>query len=170
MLSQSKSTLTVPSGVTLHDDAADARGLRVAVVVSRYHDAITAKLLDGAIGALTARGAEREHIEVLPVPGSFELALAAARAGRTGRFDAIVVLGCVVRGETIHDRVIVRETTRGIGRAMHESGIPIGFGLLTVDGIEQAEQRAGGSLGNKGEEAALAAVSMVRLLRSVDAR
>lgn len=158
-----------PEGIVSHEPAPSAKGLRVAVVVSRYHAEVTEPLLRGAVAALVELGAKRKRIEAFWVPGAFELPLVVDRAARSGRFDAVVALGCVIKGETIHDRVIVREVTRGIGETMRQTGVPVGFGLLTVNSLEQARERAGGRLGNKGHEAALAAVTVLGLLDDLDA-
>ena len=169
MKPERKASLSVPSGVALHEPKPCAKGLRVAVVVSRYHEEVTSRLLQGAVEALVELGAKKRRIEAFSVPGAFELPLVVDRVARSGRFDAVVALGCVVKGETIHDRVIVREVTRGVGETMLRTGVPVGFGLLTVDSLAQALERAGGRHGNKGREAATAAVAVRRLIAGLTA-
>lgn len=145
----------------------DATGLRIAIVVSRFNEFITTKLLAGAREALVAHGAKAEGITEVWVPGAWELPLAAKTLAESGRFDALVCLGCVIRGETTHHIHVGGEAARGIADVSLSTGIPIGFGVLTTDTMEQAVARAGGKDGNKGADAALAAVEMVRLLRAI---
>lgn len=153
-----------PGNVRTHEGSLTSAGVRVAIVVSRYHDDVTGRMLSGAIEALVENGGRIEDVEVLYVPGSFEIPLAVDRLAQSGRFDAIVALGCLIQGETIHMRVIAREVARGILATMQATGIPVGFGLLTVDTLEQAMERAGGKVGNKGRDSAMAAIQMVNLL------
>jgi 6,7-dimethyl-8-ribityllumazine synthase len=141
----------------------NAAGRRFACVVSRFNSFITERLLSGALEALRMSGARSEDIEVVRVPGSFEIPAAARMLAETGRFDALVCLGCLLRGDTYHYDVIANEATRGIGQAMQETNVPMGFGVLTCDTLEQAIDRAGLKAGNKGFEAALAAVEMANL-------
>ena len=141
---------------------------RFAVVASRFNEPITAKLLDGAIDALTRHGAAREAIDVVWVPGAFELPLAVRRLLATDRYDALVAVGAVIRGETPHFDYVAAEASRGLAQASAEFDCPVGFGLLTCDTYEQAEARAGGSHGNKGWDAALAALEMVDVLATLD--
>jgi len=141
----------------------NAAGLRFACVVSRFNSFITERLLAGAVEALRMSGAGSEDIEIVRVPGSFEIPIAARTLAETGRFDALVCLGCLLRGDTFHYDVIANEATRGVGQAMQETGVPMGFGVLTCDTLEQAIDRAGLKAGNKGYEAALAAVEMANL-------
>lgn len=145
----------------------DATGLRIAIVVSRFNEFITMKLLAGAREALVAHGAKAGDITEVWVPGAWELPLAAKTLAETGRFDALVCLGCVIRGETTHHIHVGGEAARGIADVSLSTGVPIGFGVLTTDTMEQAVARAGGEDGNKGADAALAAVEMVRLLRAL---
>lgn len=144
----------------------DATGLRIAIVVSRFNEFITMKLLAGAREALLAHGAKVDDITEVWVPGAWELPLAAKTLAESGRFDALVCLGCVIRGETTHHIHVGGEAARGIADVSLSTGVPIGFGVLTTDTMEQAVARAGGKDGNKGADAALAAVEMVRLLRA----
>ncbi len=141
----------------------DARGKRFAVVVSRFNSFITERLLDGALLALRQCGADPKDISVVRVPGSFEIPLAARQLAESKSYAAIVCLGCLLRGDTAHYDVIVNEATRGIGQSAQETGVPHGFGVLTCDTLEQAIDRAGLKSGNKGYEAALAAVEMACL-------
>lgn len=146
-------------------DQLDARGLRFAVVTSRYNRAVTGALLDGALKALREAGAEDDDITVAFVPGAFELPTALQAMLRTARYDAAVALGCVVRGGTPHFDYVCLAATQGIQRVSLDAGVPIGFGLLTTDTQAQAEERAQPDDTNKGREAALTAVEMARLLR-----
>lgn len=141
----------------------DATGLRFAAVISRFNSFITERLLAGALDALRMSGAKNEDIEIVRVPGAFEIPAAARMLAQTGRFDALVCLGCLLRGDTYHYEAIANETTRGVGQAMQETNVPMGFGVLTCDTLEQAIDRAGLKAGNKGIEAALAAVEMANL-------
>jgi 6,7-dimethyl-8-ribityllumazine synthase len=141
----------------------DAAGLRFAAVVSRFNSFITERLLAGALEALRMSGAKSEDIEIVRVPGAFEIPAAARMLAQTGRFDALVCLGCLLRGDTFHYDVIANEATRGVGQAMQETNVPMGFGVLTCDTLEQAIDRAGLKAGNKGFEAALAAIEMANL-------
>ena len=141
------------------------KGLRLAIVVSRFNSFITERLLSGALDALTRAGADEKKIEVVRVPGSFEIPVAAKTLAQSGRYDAIITLGCIIRGETQHFDYISAEVTRGIQLAAIETGVPISFGVLTTDNLEQAVDRAGAKSGNKGAEVALAAVEMANLLK-----
>ncbi len=142
-----------------------ARGLRLGIVVSRFNSFITERLLNGALDALKRAGADRERIEIVRVPGSFEIPIAAKKLAASGRCDAVIALGCIIRGETQHFEYISAEAARGVQRAALDTGVPIAFGVITVDTLEQAIERAGAKSGNKGAEAALAAVEMANLLR-----
>ena len=147
----------------------DATGLRVALVVSRFNHLISIRLIDGAREALLDHGADPQDLELFWVAGAFEIPLAARRLAESGRFDAIVTLGSVIRGGTPHFEYVCRGVTDGVREIMRTSNVPVGFGVLTTDTIDQALARAGGSDGNKGGEVALAAVEMARLLGEVDA-
>ncbi len=147
----------------------DGHGLRVGVVASRYNEFVTTRLLQGAREALEQRGVQDEDVTVAWVPGALELPQAALRMARTGRFDALVALGAVVRGETSHYDLVAAESARGIADVARETGVPIGFGVLTTNTVEQATDRAGGRLGNRGHDAALAALEMAGLFRRIDA-
>ncbi len=141
-----------------------AQGMRIAVVVSRWNELITRPLLQGAHDALRRCGADESAIEVIHVPGSYEIPIAVQALARSGRFQAIVALGCIIRGATSHYDLIASAVTSGISRVMLDTGIPVGFGVLTTENIEQAMERAGSKAGNKGAEAALTAVEMASLL------
>src|SRR6266850_5297279 len=144
-----------------------AEGKRFAIVVSRFNAFITERLLQGALDALRRTGARGQDIEIMRVPGSFELPSAARMLASRGKYDAIICLGCLLRGETAHYDVIVNECARGIGQSAQDSAVPHAFGVLTCDTLEQAIDRAGLKMGNKGFEAALAAVEMVSLKRAI---
>jgi 6,7-dimethyl-8-ribityllumazine synthase len=146
---------------------ASARGLRVALLRSLFNGRITDGLVAGARSALRELGADERQIEVFDVPGAFELPLAARAAAASGRFDAVVALGAVVRGETDHYEHVAREAASGLAAVARETGIPVGFGVLTVRKAEQAEQRARPGPENKGGEAARAAVLLVATLRAI---
>jgi len=149
--------------------AAEARGdgLRVGIVVARFNQAVTDALLVGAVDALTGRGVEEDAIDVAIVPGAYELPLVAQRLAATGRYDALVCLGAVVRGETPHFDYVAGEAARGIGEVARRFDLPIAFGVLTTDTMEQALARAGGGHGNKGHDAAVTALEMAQVLRLV---
>jgi 6,7-dimethyl-8-ribityllumazine synthase len=136
---------------------------RVAILVSRYNEVITTKLLEGALACCQEAGLSREEVDVVWLPGAFELPVAAAAAADTGRYCCLVALGAVVRGETPHFDYVAGEATRGLSAVAVRHALPVGFGVLTVDTLQQAADRAGGSTGNKGHEAAAAA------LRAADA-
>lgn len=145
----------------------NAEGRKFAIVASRYNDFITEKLVGGALDALNRCGAEDKDVEVFKVPGAFEIPLVAKRVAMTQRFDAIICLGAVIRGATPHFDFVAAEASKGIAHVMMETGLPVIFGVITVDTIEQAIERAGTKLDNKGFSAAMAAVEMVSLFRAV---
>ncbi len=144
-----------------------AQGLRFGIIVSRFNHFITDKLLEGALDALQRSGAEEKNIEIHKVPGSFEIPLMARRLVDTGGYDAIICLGAIIRGGTIHYDHIAAEVTKGIAVLNLEGKVPISLGVITAEDIEQAIERAGTKMGNKGEDAALAAVEMVNLLKKI---
>lgn len=144
----------------------DATGLRFGIAVSRFNSFISERLLEGAIDALVRHGAAAEGIEVVRVPGAYEIPLASKRMAASGRYDAIICLGAVIRGSTPHFDYVAAEVSKGIAAVSLDSGIPIAFGVLTTDTIEQAIERAGTKAGNKGFEAAAGVIEMVNLLRS----
>ena len=141
---------------------------RVAVIAARWNGEITDGLLSGAIKALTRHGIAQSNIEIFRVPGAFELPLASQRAARTGRFCAVICLGCVIRGDTPHFDYVCSETTRGIGQVSLNENLPVAFGLLTTDNLEQSLERSGDNSENKGEEAALTALEMLTMLQKMD--
>ena len=141
---------------------------RVAVIAARWNGEITDGLLSGAIKALTRHGIVQNDIEIFRVPGAFELPLASQRAARTGRFSAVISLGCVIRGDTPHFDYVCSETTRGIGQVSLNENLPVAFGLLTTDNLEQSLERSGDNSENKGEEAALTALEMLTMLQKMD--
>ncbi len=142
-------------------------GLRVGLVVGRFNESITSNLLQGALQGLTAHGVRDKDVTVVWVPGSFEIPLAARRLAKNGNVDAVVCLGAVIRHETDHYKYVAGEAARGIADAGRETGVPVVFGVLTTDNEAQALERAGGAKGNKGYDAALAAIEMVNLLRQL---
>jgi len=145
----------------------NAAGKRFAIAVSRFNSFITERLLLSAVDGLKRCGAQDKDIEVVRVPGSFEIPSAARTLAETRKYDAIICLGCLLRGDTAHYDVIVNEVTRGIGQSAQETGVPHSFGVLTCDTLEQAIDRAGLKMGNKGFEAALAAVEMANLKQAI---
>lgn len=149
------------------DGSMQAAGKRFAVVVSRFNSFITERLLAGTLDGLTRSGAKQKDITIVRVPGAFEVPSAARALAETGKYDALVCIGCLLRGDTAHYDVIVNEVARGIGQSAQETSIPHAFGVLTCDTLEQAIDRAGLKMGNKGFEAALAAVEMANLKKEV---
>ncbi len=143
------------------------KGLRIAIVVSRFNSFITERLLDGALDALRRVGVSENDIIVSKVPGAFEIPLCAKDLAKTGRFDGIVCLGAVIRGETPHFDYVCKEVSKGIGKVSLDEEIPLGFGIITADTIEQAIDRAGTKAGNKGFSAALSVVEMANLRREI---
>jgi 6,7-dimethyl-8-ribityllumazine synthase len=144
-----------------------AAGMRFAVVAARWNAVITERLLQGALDALLRSGAVREQIEIVRVPGAWEIASAARALAASKRFDGVIVLGCLLRGETAHYEAIYNEVSRGIGQSQQETGVPHGFGVLTCETLEQALNRAGIKAGNKGFEAAVATIEMVDVHRRI---
>ena len=142
-------------------------GLRIGIALARFNRAVTDRLLAGALDALTAHGVAEDAIDVANVPGAFELPRCAQRLAMTGRYDALVCLGAVVRGETPHFDFVAGEAASGIAAVACRHDLPVAFGVLTTDTMEQALARAGGDAGNKGYEAAVTALEMVQLLRAV---
>lgn len=142
-------------------------GLRFGIAVSRFNDFITQKLLEGAQDALIRHGVSLAQIDVAWVPGAFELPLVAQRLARSGRYDAVVCLGAVIRGATAHFEHVAGQAAAGMARVALETGVPVAFGVLTTDTIEQAIERAGTKAGNKGAEAALSALETASLLQSI---
>jgi 6,7-dimethyl-8-ribityllumazine synthase len=146
----------------------NARNLKFAIVAARFNDFVVDKLVSGAVEALRAQGASDEQIAVIRVPGAFEIPTVVRKLAVGRGFDAIVALGAVIRGDTPHFEYVAGECASGLARVASETGVPIGFGVLTVNTIEQAVERAGGRSGNKGAEAALSALELANLLRRLD--
>jgi len=145
----------------------NAEGFRFAIVASRWNDFLTSKLVEGAVDALESAGAAESDVEVFMVPGAFELPLAALKAAQSGRFDAVIAIGVVIRGETPHFDYVAGEAAKGVTHASLETGVPVMFGVVTTDTVEQAMNRSGLKAGNKGYEAAMAAVEVANLYRSL---
>ncbi|MGH8694621.1 MAG: 6,7-dimethyl-8-ribityllumazine synthase [Burkholderiales bacterium] len=154
------------AAVKAREGKLDARGKRFGIVVSRFNSFITERLLQGALDALHRTGATDRNIEIVRVPGSFEIPAAARGLAESGRCDAVLCLGCIIRGETTHYEHLANEVTRGIGQSAQETGVPHAYGILTCDTLEQAIDRAGLKSGNKGFDAGLSAVEMTNLVGS----
>lgn len=145
-----------------------ANGARIAIVAARFNEFITAKLLDGAMDGLLRHNVREEDIHVAWVPGAFEIPLVAAKMAHSGRYDAVLCLGAVIRGATSHYDYVCSEVSKGIAQAALQSGVPVLFGVLTTENIEQAIERAGTKAGNKGYDCALSAVEMINLLGQLE--
>ena len=148
--------------------AFDGKGLRIGIVVSRFNDFISERLLQGALDCLLRHGVSEKEITVARVPGALEIPVAAQRLARSKRFDAVICVGCVIRGETSHYDQVCGEVARGVAAVALETGLPVTFGVLTTENLHQAIERAGAKDGNKGWDAALAAIEMVSLFKSLD--
>jgi len=159
-----------PEATAAIEGQLNAAGKRFAIVVSRFNAFITERLFQGAYDGLLRSGANKEDIALVRVPGAFEIPSAARTLAETRKYDAVICIGCLLRGDTAHYDVIVNEVTRGIGQSAQETGVPHAFGVLTCETLEQAIDRAGLKMGNKGLEAALAAVEMANLKRAVVGR
>jgi 6,7-dimethyl-8-ribityllumazine synthase len=162
-----KSARTEPLGLqpVIHEGKLNGQGFRFAIVASRWNDVISARLVDGALDAFEQLGAEEKSIQVYRVPGAFEIPLLALKLAESGKFDAVVCLGTIIRGQTPHFEYIAGEVARGIGQAGLQTGVPVVFGVITADNLDQAIERAGVKLGNKGFEAATTAVELVNLYK-----
>lgn len=147
----------------------DARGARFGLVVSRFNDLLTGRLAEGALDCLHRHGASDDDILIIKVPGAWELPMAAAKLAGSGRCDAVIALGVLIRGATPHFDYIAAEAAKGLAQASVSSGVPVSFGVLTTDTLEQALERAGSKAGNKGWQAAQAAIEMVQLYRALEA-
>ncbi|MBL7211277.1 MAG: 6,7-dimethyl-8-ribityllumazine synthase [Desulfobacteraceae bacterium] len=145
-----------------------AEGFRFAIIVSRFNDFICSRLAEGAMDALMRNGADDEKLLLVKVPGAFEIPIVAKRLSQSGHYDAIICLGAVIRGATSHFEYVAAEVSKGIANVALESNIPITFGILTTDNLEQAIERAGSKSGNKGFEAAMVAIEMVNLLKGLE--
>ncbi len=144
-----------------------AKGLKFGIIVGRFNDFITSRLVDGAIDALIRHGAAKNDIEVIKVPGSFEIPLIAKKMAAKNAYDAIICLGTVIRGATPHFEYVAAEVSKGIASASLETGVPIAFGVITSDTIEQAIERAGTKAGNKGWDAAITAIEMAQVIKKL---
>jgi len=144
-----------------------AKGLKFGIVASRFNDFITSKLLDGALDALLRHGAREEDIDVIKVPGSFEIPMVARKLALKGKYNAVICLGTIIRGSTPHFEYIASEVSKGIASVSLETGLPVAFGIITSDTIEQAIERAGTKSGNKGWDAAMTAIEMAQLLKKL---
>jgi 6,7-dimethyl-8-ribityllumazine synthase len=153
--------------VTVYEGQLRGDGLRVAIAASRFNEAIVARLVDGAVDGLRRHGVDSEAIDVAWAPGAFELPLVAARLAASGLYDTVITLGAVIRGATGHYELVAGQCAAGVQRAQLDTGIPVVFGVLTTDTVEQAIERAGTKAGNKGFEAAAAAIEMANLLAQI---
>jgi 6,7-dimethyl-8-ribityllumazine synthase len=156
--------LRIPDGVGVYQGSPNGARRSVAITVGQFNGDITSRLLDGALEALAEAGVARDRIDVLPVPGAFELPLGAMALAKTRRYSCVVALGCVIRGDTPHFEYVAAEAASGVQLAGLETGVPVSFGVLTCDSRRQAEERAGGDQGNKGAEAARSALEMADAL------
>jgi len=145
----------------------EAKGFRFGLIVSRFNSFICERLLEGALDTLTRHGAEDSQLSVVRVPGAFEIPLVAQKMADSGKYDAIIALGAVIRGGTPHFDYVCAEVSKGVASVSLDSGVPVAFGVLTTDSVEQAIERAGTKAGNKGAEAAMSAIEMVNLLGAV---
>ncbi|SNR69041.1 6,7-dimethyl-8-ribityllumazine synthase [Humidesulfovibrio mexicanus] len=145
----------------------DAKGLKVAIVASRFNDFIVDKLVGGAVDALTRHGASREDLTIVKIPGAFEMPLIAKKLAQSGKYDGIVCVGAVIRGATPHFDVVVNECAKGLAAVSIEHAMPLGFGVLTTENIEQAIERAGSKAGNKGVDAAMAMLETARVAAQI---
>ena len=152
----------------VHEGKLNAQGKRFALVVSRFNDLVTTRLLDGALDCLQRHGAADEDIEVAWVPGAFELPVVAQKMAQTGRFDVVTCLGCIVRSDTPHFDYVAGESSKGIARVGLDTGVPITFGVITADTVDQAVQRAGVKSGNRGWDAGMNAVEMASLMAAIE--
>ena len=153
----------------IHKGLLKAEGFRFAIVASRWNDFLTSKLLEGALDALEGLGANEKAIEVFKVPGAFEIPLMTLKVAESGKFDAVICLGAVIRGQTPHFEYVAGEAAKGIGQVAMKTGVPVLFGIITTDNLEQAIDRAGAKAGNKGFEAAMAAIELVNLYKEMQA-
>lgn len=145
----------------------NAQGLKVAIVAARFNDFIVDRLISGAVDYLVRHGGSEENLTLVRLPGAFELPLAAQKMARSGNYDGVVVLGAVIRGATPHFDYVCNECAKGVAQASMETGVPMGFGLLTCDSLDQAIERAGSKAGNKGVEAASAMLETIRVLEQL---
>jgi 6,7-dimethyl-8-ribityllumazine synthase len=151
----------------IHQGRLNAEGFRFALIASRWNDFITSRLTEGALDALERLGADEKSVELYRVPGSFEIPLLALKLASSEKYDAVICLGTIIRGQTPHFEYIAGEVTKGIAQAGMQTGVPVVYGIVTADTLEQAIDRAGVKLGNKGFEAAMSAVELVNLYKAV---
>lgn len=151
----------------VHQGLFKAEGFRFAIIASRWNDFITARLVEGALDALERLGASEESVEIYKVPGSFEIPLTAQKVADSGKYDAIICLGTVIRGATAHFDYVAGEAAKGIAQVSMKSGVPVLFGVITTETLEQAIDRAGAKAGNKGFEAAMSAIELVNLYKGI---
>ncbi|HUG02972.1 MAG TPA: 6,7-dimethyl-8-ribityllumazine synthase [Steroidobacteraceae bacterium] len=157
-------------GVSVIEGDLDAAGLRITIVAARFNESIVERLLGGAVETLLQHGAAPSALSIVRVPGAFDLPVIARKVAEAGRPDAIIAVGAVIRGETAHFNYVAGECASGLARIADDTGIPIAFGVLTTDSVEQAEERAGGGEGNRGADAALAAIRLATLIRKLGQR
>jgi 6,7-dimethyl-8-ribityllumazine synthase len=150
----------------IHQGRLNAEGFRFALIASRWNDFITSRLVEGALDALERLGADEKSVELYKVPGSFEIPLLALKLASSGKYDAVICLGTIIRGQTPHFEYIAGEVTKGIAQAGMQTGVPVVYGIVTADTLEQAIDRAGVKLGNKGFEAGMSAVELVNLYKA----
>ncbi len=153
--------------MSLYEGEINGKGLRFCIVASRFNDFITARLIDGALDALKRHGTSDKDIDIVRVPGSFEIPMVVKRLAEKGRHDAVIALGTVIRGATPHFDYVAAEASKGIALATMETGVPVSFGIITSDTIEQAIERAGSKAGNKGWDAAVTAMEMANLMKKL---
>jgi len=153
--------------VTTIEGQLDAKGLKFAIVAGRFNDFITERLVGGAIDYLTRNGADRADLTIVRVPGAFEIPLAAKKLATSAKYNGVICLGAVIRGATPHFEYVANECVKGLAHVMLETSVPVGFGVLTVDTLEQAIERAGSKAGNKGVEASAAVLEMVRVMEQL---
>ena len=154
----------------IHQGRLNAEGFRFALISSRWNDFLTARLVEGALDALERLGASEKSVELFKVPGSFEIPLLARKLAASAKYDAVICLGTIIRGQTPHFEYIAGEVTKGIAQAGMETGVPVVYGIVTADTLEQAIDRAGVKAGNKGFEAAMSAVELVNLYQEVNSK
>ncbi len=155
-------------GDKIHEGTLSAKDKRFAVVVSRFNDLITTRLRDGALDCLQRHGSDQDAIEIAWVPGAFELPIVAQKLANTGRFDVVICLGAIIRSETPHFDYVAGEASKGIARVSLDTGVPVTFGVVTADSVDQAIQRAGIKTGNRGWDAAMNAIEMASLMSSIE--
>lgn len=153
----------------VHEGQLDGSGLKFGLVASRFNDFITRRLVDGCLDALKRNGASEDDVELAYVPGAFEIPVIAQKMARSGRFDAVIALGAVIRGSTSHFDYVAGQVARGVATASMDTGVPVIFGVITTETIEQAIERAGTRLTNRGFEAGLSAIETVRVIQALDA-